>query len=95
MRFSQLSFDLPSNSRLTPASNIKPAWSIRQGLAALGHYLQDWLVNSHEPLIKERCDRQGNRYWQVYDPTTQDFRYCESENEVRIWLEQRYYQSHR
>ena len=97
MRLSQSSSYLPCNSKPTPAkrvsvSDIKPIRSILKGLAGWVQYLQGWLVNSHEPMIEEKCDRDGNRYWQVYDPITQNLRCFDSENDVRIWLEQRYYQ---
>lgn len=44
-----------------------------------------------EPKVWQKKDRKGNIYWRVYNPTTG---YCgsfNSEEEVRMWLEERYY----
>lgn len=44
-----------------------------------------------EPQIKQKCDRGGNCYWQIYDPVS-GFNSCfGSEQEVREWLERRYH----
>lgn len=51
----------------------------------------DSASNYQEPKIGQKCDRQGNRYWQIYDPVTRQYTSCASEKEVRIWLEKRYY----
>ncbi len=40
--------------------------------------------------VSERRDRQGNLYYQVYDPLTRRFTNFGSEAEIRYWLEQRY-----
>ncbi|MGP1384831.1 MAG: hypothetical protein ACTS2F_14795 [Thainema sp.] len=47
---------------------------------------------SQEPRITKRVDRWGNLYFSVYDPIDRSFRVFTSEQEIRIWLEQRYYQ---
>ena len=46
-----------------------------------------------EPKIWQKRDRYGNSYWVVYDPTTGHSSCFSSEQEVRVWLEQRYYRS--
>jgi predicted 3-demethylubiquinone-9 3-methyltransferase (glyoxalase superfamily) len=43
-----------------------------------------------EPQITWMRDRQGQSYFKVYDPLTEQHYYADSEQEVRIWLEQRY-----
>ncbi|MEC4986278.1 MAG: hypothetical protein SAJ37_06645 [Oscillatoria sp. PMC 1068.18] len=48
-------------------------------------------VRSSEPRIYEKQNSQGKIYWQVYDPVTNFCGSFASENEVRIWLEKRYY----
>ncbi|MBD2071660.1 hypothetical protein H6F93_29770 [Leptolyngbya sp. FACHB-671] len=35
-------------------------------------------------------NRQGERYLQIYDVTTEKRHYFDSEQEARIWLEKRY-----
>ncbi|BAU15407.1 hypothetical protein LEP3755_59650 [Leptolyngbya sp. NIES-3755] len=47
---------------------------------------------SSEPRVWQRRDRSGQTYWQVYDPETNRSARLSSEQEVRQWLEQRYYQ---
>ncbi len=44
-----------------------------------------------EPQITQICDRQGQVWWQVYDPLTGQTKYLDSETEVRIWLEEHPY----
>lgn len=50
------------------------------------------IFNSDEPNIHQSRDRFGNVFWTVYDPITGCKLYFESEAEVRIWLDRRYYQ---
>lgn len=38
----------------------------------------------------QKINRNGSTYWSLYDPTTGRSAYLSSEQEVRIWLEQRY-----
>lgn len=47
---------------------------------------------SNEPQVRQRRDRFGQMYWQVYDPATNCSATLNSEQEVRQWLEQRFYQ---
>lgn len=51
----------------------------------------DSASHHREPKIAQKCDRQGQTYWQIYDPTTRHYTSLASEKEVRIWLEERYY----
>jgi hypothetical protein len=53
--------------------------------------LMDQFIHSNEPQItlKRHADRE---YWHVYDPTTQKATTLTTEADVRVWLEQRYYQ---
>ena len=44
-----------------------------------------------EPQIKQKSDRHGNSYYQIYDPITRKYILLASELEVRIWLESRYH----
>jgi hypothetical protein len=52
--------------------------------------LVDQFIHNHEPQItmKNHADR---KYWQVYDPMTQTATTLDTEADVRVWLEQRYY----
>ncbi len=44
-----------------------------------------------EPKIWERKDRYGNIYYRIYDPKSDRYIYFNSEEEVRWWLDKRYY----
>lgn len=44
-----------------------------------------------EPEIRQVADHQGQVWWCAYDPRTGRRTYLESEEEVQIWLEQRFY----
>jgi hypothetical protein len=43
-----------------------------------------------EPQIKQKCDRNGQSYWQIFDPVSGHFTLLGSETEVRMWLENYY-----
>ncbi len=44
-----------------------------------------------EPEVWQKCDRHGNNYWLIFDPITGSYNYFCSEQEVKIWIEKRYY----
>ena len=44
-----------------------------------------------EPRIIKKCDRHGNSYWQVYDHVSASHCSFGSEQEVKAWLDRRYY----
>ena len=50
------------------------------------------LLGSSEPTIEKQIDDNGQTCYTVYDPATQQQLAGLSEAEVRVWLEQRYYQ---
>lgn len=50
------------------------------------------LANSNrEPQIKQKQDRHGNLYWQAYDFNSNKFYTFGSEQDVRVWIENRYH----
>lgn len=51
---------------------------------------QNLLLEKSEPQIEQKRDRYGNPYWQVYDYTKKKFYEFASEQEVRVWIENRY-----
>jgi hypothetical protein len=55
----------------------------------LGHIL----TQSSEPSITQKRDRFGHDSFRVYDPMTRKYGEFSSEQEIRVWLEQRYYHS--
>lgn len=48
------------------------------------------LVSSSEPQIWQKKDYRGHIIWHTYDPITGYRAVFDSEQEVRIWLEERY-----
>lgn len=61
-------------------------------LQKLWNYLVAVWWYSEEPRITQKKDTNGNWIYRVYDPIAhQHFRF-DSEQEVRVWLEKRYYQ---
>jgi hypothetical protein len=62
-----------------------PVWSrVFQALAQR-------FIHSHEPQITLKHHSDGE-YWHVYDPITQKAATLSTEDDVRVWLEQRYAQ---
>jgi hypothetical protein len=55
----------------------------------IGQTVRHWLNTSPEPRVRMKYSA-GQAHWRVYDPTTQRSERFETEQEVRIWLEQRY-----
>lgn len=54
-------------------------------------FVQSLSFQKHEPEIKQKRDRFGNYYWQVYDYNTNKFYEFGSEQDVRVWIENRHY----
>ena len=50
------------------------------------------LTKEQEPKIWQSCDRSGKLWWHGYDPVTGRSICRDSEAEMRIWIEERYYQ---
>jgi len=51
------------------------------------------VANRTEPQIKQKCDRNGNFHWQIYDPVSGRYTCFGSEQDVRAWIENRHYRS--
>jgi hypothetical protein len=61
----------------------------------LGHRIVDLFTPTREPIIKERIDRYGHTSWRIYDPLTNQTVTLDSQKEVLVWLDERYYSRHR
>lgn len=77
-------FQSPVQSPVQKRSTEAPsAWQ------SLGYRLMSYFSGSTEPQIRQRT--YGDRLiWHVYDPITQQQMQFSSEQEVRVWLDQRY-----
>lgn len=59
--------------------------------AFLSQPVFEWsLSTSSEPQIRQVSDRGGRTWWYAYDPITGQTTYLESEEDVQIWLEERF-----
>jgi hypothetical protein len=67
-------------------------WHWRDALETGLNRLVALLSGSSEPQVTTLVDRGGQQQWHVYDPVLNHHHTFTSEQEVRVWLEQRYYQ---
>ena len=63
---------------------------IRHGLNRVAHSMVHFLTAGDEPRIWIEADAQGNVFYKGYDPRTGRRFAGGSEQEIRIWLEERY-----
>ncbi|MGB3615922.1 MAG: hypothetical protein WBA10_19155 [Elainellaceae cyanobacterium] len=63
---------------------------VRAALQSLQEFTLNLVTLNQEPKITVTRDRAGQSQWVVYDPTNSYTNTFASENEVRIWLENRY-----
>lgn len=74
-------------------SRIYQLWTCSKArLQQVAHSFLKYCVGSSEPRISALRDRQGNPYFVAYDPVDNRRHSFASEVELRVWLEQRYYQ---
>lgn len=57
-----------------------------------GQLWHNLMTINMDPQIKQRFDRSGQPYWDVYDPISAEHYSFFDEEEVYQWLERRYYQ---
>jgi len=61
-------------------------------LNSIWQHLVESLIQGQELKIWQSTDRFGNTHWYAYDPMTSSSVTRDSEAEMRVWVEQRYYQ---
>jgi len=74
-----------------PAQKSKISPSLFEKLQRVCRAAIHTLARGHELQVWCKKDRNGNVYWQAFDPKTHKFTSLSSEAEMRIWIEQRYY----
>lgn len=57
----------------------------------LGTGVINWLTVGSMPRISKQAQGEAE-VWKAYDPVTNRTAYFDSENDLRIWIEERYYQ---
>jgi hypothetical protein len=77
-------------NRSAPAPTV---WTLTQRrIIRWSQALVKSFLGSREPQITRKVDLDGHGYYVVFDPVDQRRYTFGSEQEVRIWLDQRYYQ---
>lgn len=59
-------------------------------LKKLGYFVREYLIDSAQLRVWHSCDSEGKIWWSAYDPNTKQFIDRVSEEQIRIWIEQRY-----
>ncbi|MGI0484664.1 hypothetical protein ACN4EK_04445 [Pantanalinema rosaneae CENA516] len=74
-----------------PIADSRGSQSIPQHwLSKAWQFLTNLLMVRSELQIIQTPDRTGQLWWYIYDPSTGQTAWLESEDEVRIWIEKRY-----
>lgn len=60
-------------------------------LEKIWQFLVRHLRELPELRVWHTCDDEGNIWWNAYDPTTNRSIYSITEEQMRVWIEQRYY----
>lgn len=68
--------------------------TLRERWNSLKQSITTYLYVSSEPYVWETVDRDGHVQWNGYDPITHQSVQVDSEDEMRVWLEDRHYQYH-
>ena len=85
-----ISFDLLSpNHRPSLFREIGQAF-VTFVIKALDRYVVKPLLAGSEPKISVKRDRQGRLFWQVWDPVTKVSATFYSQQDVMVWIEERY-----
>jgi hypothetical protein len=87
-----ISEDFPASGSTSSAPSSVVSRLPKRYLHSLGHALVAWLCGSREPHIKVRHNRHSQVLFEVYDPFAQTRHTFYSEQNLRTWLDQRYYQ---
>lgn len=73
--------------------SIARVWAVaKRRLSLVGEALLTYLCGSTDLSVTVKRDRRGNTLFIAYDPVSQQRRTFSSEQELRVWVDQRYYQ---
>lgn len=75
----------------TPKTSPRYSFEWKKFLTRFVAEFVEFAVSPQEPRVWQTHDRQGEVCWHAYDPITNRAFACESESEMRQWLEERYY----
>lgn len=71
----------PNSTAFQPIAFLKTLW---QGFAKT-------LIGGNELQVWQTSDIDGYIHWRAHDPLTGESAICDSEDEMRAWIEQRYH----
>lgn len=71
--------------------NSKPASRPITFLNTLWQGFVKTIIGGNELRVWQTSDADGYVHWRAYDPSTGETAICDSEDEMRVWLEQRYH----
>ena len=92
--YAQLELIPESPEQPTPADYFwGRAWAaVKARLGPAGMALLAYFCGSTAPRVRLKRDRRGNTLFVAYDPVSQERHTFSSEQALRVWAEQRYYQ---
>lgn len=82
----------PQASNLNAETSVKQPYNLMESIKKLGQRIAEYFTSQSEIKVWQLQDRSGNTYWRVYDPNTNRSATFGSEEEVRIWIEELFYQ---
>jgi hypothetical protein len=82
----------PQVPNLKDETSVKQPYNLMESIKRLGQRIAEYFTSQSEIKVWQLQDRSGNTYWCVYDPNTNRSATFGSEEEVRIWIEELFYQ---
>jgi hypothetical protein len=80
------------NEPLQLSDGFRPQFEgVSQWLNQAARAIAHALIGSSDPFIWQKIARHGNTWWMIDDPLTGNRFHALSEEEVRAWIDQRYY----
>lgn len=90
-RLELLSPEQVQSQQTTPEPGRSRLVNVQRQLGQWGMALLRYFTGSQQPHITVKSDRAGQSFYEVYDPVDRQHHIFGTEQEVRVWLEQRYY----
>ena len=84
---------IPESRSVETDYSIGRVWAATKAhLSPMVRGLLAYLCGSTDLSVTVKRDRSGHRVFLAYDPVTQQRHSFSSEQELRVWIDQRYYQ---
>jgi len=82
----------PQSINLNDETSVQQPYNLMESIKKLGQRIAEYFTSQSEIKVWQLQDRSGNTYWRVYDPNTNHSATFGSEEEVRMWIEELFYQ---